>query len=58
MGVPQFADRCAYCFACFHFCPQKAIYKDYPHFGSADGRSRYHHPAVTWQDIAAQRKGR
>lgn len=57
-GTPQFADRCAYCFACFHFCPQKAIYKDYPHFGSTDGRPRYHHPAVTWKDIAAQRKGR
>ncbi len=54
-GKPVFFDRCAYCFACFHFCPQQALYKEMDHFRPEDMRSQYHHPAVTIEDIAGQK---
>lgn len=54
-GRPEFRDRCAYCFACFHFCPKQALYKEMDHFRPENMRSQYHHPDVTWKDIQAQK---
>ena len=55
-GTPVFGDNCAFCFGCFHWCPQKAIYKDFGKLGKENSRSRYHHPDVTFKEIAAQKK--
>lgn len=55
-GKPEFHLSCAYCFGCFHFCPQQAIYKECAHFGQLDGRTRYHHPDICWQELAEQQK--
>jgi ferredoxin len=53
-GKPVWRDsvRCAYCFACLHYCPSAAI--------QIKGRKtaekgRYHHSAVKAADIAAQK---
>jgi ferredoxin len=53
-GKPVWADstRCAYCFACLHYCPAEAV--------QIKGRKtaekgRYHHPAIKAADIAAQK---
>jgi NAD-dependent dihydropyrimidine dehydrogenase PreA subunit len=59
-GKPVWRDnvRCYGCFACINLCPQQAIqiaarrplYDSY-----TETNGRYHHPSVTWRDIAAQR---
>ncbi|HCC00104.1 MAG TPA: 4Fe-4S ferredoxin [Ruminococcaceae bacterium] len=47
-GRPQFQHHCEQCLSCLHNCPARAInYKD-----KTQNRRRYHHPAVTWQDLA------
>jgi len=53
-GKPVWSDsvRCAYCFACLHYCPAEAV--------QIKGRKtaekgRYHHPAIKAADIAAQK---
>ncbi len=49
-GIPQWQHKCQRCFACIHFCPQKAI-----QYGrKTSKRKRYHHPEVTIQDIINQ----
>lgn len=46
-GKPVWLDHCQHCLACLHWCPAEAIqYKK-----STLGRKRYHHPAVTEQEI-------
>ena len=45
--------HCSYCFACLHYCPAQAI--------QIAGRNtvtkgRYHHPAITINDIASQKR--
>jgi len=45
-------DSCYYCYACFNFCPEQAIYVK--HYEKKLGR--YHHPNVNWHDIATQKK--
>ena len=51
-GHPVYGDKCAVCFACFHFCPTQAVGTA---MASLNSRSRYHHPEVTAADIGAQR---
>jgi len=50
-GHPQWLHHCQHCMACLQWCPVEAIqYKK-----TTLGRKRYHHPAVTAQDIMQQR---
>lgn len=44
---------CAACYACYHWCPQKALDISMP---VIRGRQQYHHPEIVWQDISAQKK--
>lgn len=44
---------CAACYACYHWCPQKALDISMP---VIRGRQQYHHPEIGWQDIAAQKE--
>lgn len=48
---PEWADHCAGCFACLHWCPQAAISLG----GSSMGVRRYHHPEVKLADMLKQR---
>lgn len=46
-GKPAWSDHCQECLACLHACPAQSI-----EFGSrTEGRKRYHHPAVSVEDI-------
>jgi Pyruvate/2-oxoacid:ferredoxin oxidoreductase delta subunit len=45
--------QCAYCFACLHYCPEEAIQI---RGRRTEVKGRYHHPAITAVDIAAQKK--
>jgi len=45
--------QCAYCFACLHYCPEKAIQI---RGRRTAGKGRYHHPAISVMDIAAQKR--
>jgi ferredoxin len=49
--------RCYACFACINFCPQQAIQIEsrFPIQSNTDVNDRYHHPSVTYKDIAEQR---
>ena len=49
-GRPAWQHRCEQCFACLHWCPKAAI--DWA--GATRGMGRYHHPAVTVEDMAEQ----
>ena len=52
-GKPVWADsvRCAYCFACLHYCPSEAIQI---RGRKTTSKGRYHHPAISAADIAGQ----
>lgn len=51
-GKPVWGESdCHYCYACFNFCPVQAI--GVKHYTKK--LSRYHHPDVKWEDIAAQK---
>jgi NAD-dependent dihydropyrimidine dehydrogenase PreA subunit len=51
-GKPSWKAGCQECEACINLCPVSAI----QYRGSeTDSKSRYHHAAVSWKDIAAQR---
>ncbi len=55
-GMPSFGGNCALCFGCFHWCPERAIYKEgVEKFGKEGGRSQYHHPDITLEEIGAQK---
>ncbi len=46
-GRPVWQHHCEQCFACLHWCPQKAI-----QYGkNTAGKTRYHHPDVTIKDM-------
>jgi ferredoxin/flavodoxin len=45
-GRPTWLGRCEQCYACFHFCPQKAIQR-----GKTTKQHRYHHPGVSANDL-------
>ncbi|MDT8390228.1 MAG: EFR1 family ferrodoxin [Lentisphaeria bacterium] len=47
-GKPVWKGKCEQCFACFHWCPNRAIL-----YGERSAKQdRYHHPAVKSLDIA------
>ena len=46
-GRPQWLGHCEQCYACFHWCPQKAV-----QYGKRTGRQvRYHHPGCSLDDM-------
>ena len=45
-GKPKWIGHCEQCFACFHWCPQKAV-----QYGRSAKQHRYHHPAVELSDL-------
>jgi len=50
-GRPKWLTHCQHCMACLQWCPVEAVqYKK-----TTVGKKRYHHPAVTAQDIIAQK---
>ncbi|MBS7526872.1 EFR1 family ferrodoxin [Fusibacter paucivorans] len=52
LDYPMWADMaCYYCYACFNFCPQQAIYVK--HYKKKMGR--YHHPSMAQEAIASQK---
>ncbi|MBQ9985271.1 MAG: EFR1 family ferrodoxin [Oscillospiraceae bacterium] len=53
-GRAVIGDNCASCLACFHWCPAEAIYMSRQE--NIARRSKYHHPDVTFSDIAWQKK--
>lgn len=48
---PVHGTNCTECWACFHWCPQKAIRSTVP---VLKNRKRYHNPKVTLMDIKRQ----
>lgn len=48
-GKPTWLGNCEQCFACFHFCPQKAV----QYGGNTAKQIRYHHPACKVSDFYA-----
>jgi ferredoxin len=49
--------KCYACFACINYCPRRAIQVQsrFPIMSYTDVTGRYHHPSVSYKDIAAQR---
>ena len=45
-GKPKWLGHCEQCYACFHWCPQKAV-----QFGRSAKQIRYHHPATGLSDF-------
>jgi Pyruvate/2-oxoacid:ferredoxin oxidoreductase delta subunit/flavodoxin len=45
-GKPKWLGRCEQCYACFHWCPQKAV-----QYGRSAKQCRYHHPATALADF-------
>ncbi|HNX52579.1 MAG TPA: EFR1 family ferrodoxin, partial [Pontiellaceae bacterium] len=45
-GHPSWLGHCEQCYACFHWCPQKAV-----QYGRSAKQHRYHHPAVELSDL-------
>lgn len=58
-GRPVWNDeiRCYACFACINYCPRQAIQVEsrFPIRSYTDVTGRYHHPSVSYKDIAEQR---
>ncbi|MBQ9747697.1 MAG: EFR1 family ferrodoxin [Clostridia bacterium] len=52
-GKAVIGDRCATCLACFHWCPVEAIWMSKQE--NIARRSKYHHPDVTFEDIAGMK---
>lgn len=53
-GIPQFGNECGFCFACWHWCPAKALsLAEFPVF-SPEGRSQYRHPDISADDLREQ----
>lgn len=50
--------RCYACFACINFCPRRAIQVEsrFPIRSRTRENDRYHHPSVTYKEIAEQRQ--
>lgn len=44
---PGFSNKCQQCFACVHWCPQKAIH----YTEKTRGKNRYHNPSITMEEI-------
>lgn len=54
-GKAQIGDDCATCLACFHWCPNEAIWMSKQE--NIARRSKYHHPDVRMEDVVAQKEG-
>jgi ferredoxin len=52
-GKAFIGNHCATCLACFHWCPQEAIWMSKQE--GIERRSKYRHPEVSVDDIAAQK---
>lgn len=51
-GKPEWQHHCEQCFACFHWCPEKAI-----QFSSKTAkRGRYHHPEIKLKDLLIKKE--
>lgn len=50
-----FGENCTVCAACFHWCPQHAIYMSKSSNPTSAHRPQYHHPNVTLEDMLAQK---
>jgi Pyruvate/2-oxoacid:ferredoxin oxidoreductase delta subunit len=46
-GRPEWKHQCEQCWACFHWCPQKAVQSG----KKSAGKTRYHHPDVKIADL-------
>lgn len=53
-GKAVIGNNCATCLACFHWCPVEAIYMSKQE--NIARRSKYHHPDVTFEDIAGMKR--
>lgn len=53
-GKARIGDDCATCLACFHWCPQEAVWMSKQE--NIARRSKYHHPDVTMEDISDQKE--
>ena len=53
-GKALIGDNCSSCLACFHWCPSEAIWMSLQE--NIARRSKYHHPEVTAEMIAAQKE--
>jgi ferredoxin len=52
--LPDWQHHCELCFACLHWCPNKAI-----QYGKkTSGRTRYHHPDIKMSEIVIREKQR
>ncbi len=54
-GHAEIGDSCATCLACFHWCPQEAVYMSLAE-APMQRRSKYHHPEISLGDIASLKK--
>jgi Pyruvate/2-oxoacid:ferredoxin oxidoreductase delta subunit len=46
-GIPNWLGHCEQCYACFHWCPQKAV-----QYGKrTENQVRYHHPGCRLEDM-------
>jgi epoxyqueuosine reductase QueG len=49
---PVFKEQCEQCMACIQWCPKQAInYKT-----KTQTRGRYHHPDISYQDMADKKE--
>ena len=53
-GHAEIGNRCATCLACFHWCPQEAVYMSKAE-APMQRRSKYHHPDISVGEIASQK---
>lgn len=53
-GTAHIGDDCSSCLACFHWCPTEAIWMSKQE--NIARRSKYHHPEVAAEEIAAQKE--
>ena len=53
-GKAFIGNNCSTCLACFHWCPIEAIYMSKQE--NIARRSKYHHPDVTFEDIAGMKR--
>ena len=54
---PIWDKKCAACMACFHWCPNEAIYMDNVFIGFGK-RRKYHHPDITITDMINAKENR
>ncbi len=55
-GKARIGDDCSTCLACFHWCPTESIWMSKQE--KIARRSKYHHPDVTMEDIASEKRAK